>query len=232
MRRIIVALAIIAAIAGISVFVAAARSAQGTGTMTAYNADVNHDGRVNILDLAVVAAYYGQAAPTQTPTTTPTATPTATPVNPANSYAGANINGTDFSTLGSLGYHVVAACWDCGYLMGKVSADPIVPQEYYILKQPTDISQLNSLGANGWRLATSFSATDYIGYVFERAVGATSPTYEYAWSTGVPPYGLYFDVAGLNTLGAQGWRIADIFNYKAGGCPCDGYRITLERRLP
>ncbi|HYM15591.1 MAG TPA: hypothetical protein VEZ14_08525, partial [Dehalococcoidia bacterium] len=79
MRRTIIATIISAAVlAGGAVF-GVRHYTQASSPVTAYDADINHDGRVTIGDVALVAHYFGQSAPLPTATPTPPPIPTATP---------------------------------------------------------------------------------------------------------------------------------------------------------
>ncbi len=71
MRRIIITCIISALIVSVAAIFGVRHYTQASSPVTAYDADVNHDGRITIGDLAKVAYYFGQTAPLPTPTSTP-----------------------------------------------------------------------------------------------------------------------------------------------------------------
>ena len=70
MRQIIITTIISGMIVAIAATFGVLRYTQAS-TVTPYDADVDHDGHISILDLSNVARYYGQSAPLPVATTTP-----------------------------------------------------------------------------------------------------------------------------------------------------------------
>ena len=70
MRKIIITTIISALIVAVGATFGVLRYTQAS-TVTPYDADVDHDGQISILDLSSVARYYGQAAPLATATALP-----------------------------------------------------------------------------------------------------------------------------------------------------------------
>ena len=70
MRRIIIASIISAVIVAVGVTFGVRHYTQASSPVGLYEADVDHDGSVSILDLSKVAHYFGQSAPLATATPT------------------------------------------------------------------------------------------------------------------------------------------------------------------
>jgi hypothetical protein len=206
MRRTIVLGAAGVLLLAVGVIAANTHIAHGIIPVTAYEADVNKDARVNSGDLGLVASKFGQPVPTATPTAAP-----------YDQFALATDSGIA-QTPAAQGYEVISANWfPHRYILARRSNQPVVPLEIAILVQPVDaVAQLNQLGMQGWRYKVSFTATNSGSFVMQREIASTGPAHEYAT--------IGLNEAELNARGAAGWVVVDVI-YEGG-------TIVLERPVP
>ena len=132
MRRTIVASVAGALIVAVGAVFVTVHSTQSASPYAPSDADVNHDGRVNLADIIIVAGHYGHMVPPPTATTTPTttATPTATATaTPLFSYTAGEGLPTDLLVDVSCRPGDLAVGWGGTHVGSFTSALPVVQQD-------------------------------------------------------------------------------------------------------